>query len=305
MAINCGTKASVFVRQAASTCSFKSSESWIILNPIEQRIKTKIEAAGKPLKEWDININRGILTGYNEAFIIDRRKKDELIQQDPKSAEIIRPILRGRDIKRYSYEFADIYLIATFPSLKIDIEKYPAVKQHLLSFGYDRLKQTGEQGARKKTSNKWFETQDSIGYWDDFSKQKLLWAETMRIHRSDAINFPRFGFEANGQYITDKTCFFATGSHLKFILGVLNSNVGRYLCSQYVSILDDGGYLMQKIYLEKIPIAPYSSRLEKAVECEANDRKDDEINNIVYELYNLTQDEIKFVESSQNLPLQR
>ena len=77
------------------------------------------------------------------------------------------------------------------------------------------------------------------------------------------------------------------------------------MCSQYVSILDDGGYLMQKIYLEKIPIAPYSSRLEKAVECEANERKDDEINNIVYDLYNLTQDEIKFVEFSQNLPLQR
>jgi hypothetical protein len=167
------------------------------------------------------------------------------------------------------------------------------------------LKQTGDPGARKKTNNKWFETQDSISYWEDFSKQKLLWAETMRIHKDDTRNFPRFGFEKDGLYVTDKTCFFATGSHLKFILGVLNSNVGRYLCSKYVSILDDGGYLMQKIYLEKIPIAPYSSRLEKAVECETNERKDEEINNIVYELYNLTQDEIKFVESSQNLPLQR
>jgi hypothetical protein len=75
------------------------------------------------------------------------------------------PILRGRDIKRYGYDFADLYLITTFPSLKINIEKYPAVKRHLLSFGYDRLKQTGEPGARKKTNNKWFETQDSISYW--------------------------------------------------------------------------------------------------------------------------------------------
>lgn len=75
------------------------------------------------------------------------------------------PILRGRDIKRYSYEFAELYLIATFPSKKYDIENYPAVKEHLLSFGYDRLKQTGETGARKKTNNQWFETQDSIGYW--------------------------------------------------------------------------------------------------------------------------------------------
>ncbi len=66
-------------------------------------------------------------------------------------------------------------MITTFPSLKIDIDNYPSVKQHLLSFGYDRLKQTGDIGARKKSNNKWFETQDSIGYWEDFSKQKLVW----------------------------------------------------------------------------------------------------------------------------------
>ena len=127
-----------------------------------------------PLKDWDINIYRGILTGYNEAFIIDGKKKDELIAEDPKSAEIIRPLLRGRDIKRYSREFADLHLITTFPSLKIDIEKYPAVKQHLMSFGYNRLRQTGDIGARKKTNNQWFETQDSISYWEDFSRQKIV-----------------------------------------------------------------------------------------------------------------------------------
>ena len=138
----------------------------MILSEIEQRIKAKIEAIGTPLKEWDISINYGIKTGFNDAFIINGEKRAELIAQDPKSAEIIRPILRGRDIKRYGYEFADLYIITTFPSLKIDIELYPAVKQHLLSFGYDRLKQTGEKGARKKTNNKWFETQDSIGYWE-------------------------------------------------------------------------------------------------------------------------------------------
>ena len=147
----------------------------MILSEIEQRIKAKIEAIGTPLKEWDISINYGIKTGFNDAFIINGEKRAELIAQDPKSAEIIRPILRGRDIKRYGYEFADLYIITTFPSLKIDIELYPAVKQHLLSFGYDRLKQTGEKGARKKTNNKWFETQDSIGYWEDFFKQKIVW----------------------------------------------------------------------------------------------------------------------------------
>ncbi|MDI5951295.1 hypothetical protein, partial [Flavobacterium yafengii] len=83
--------------------------------------------------------------------------------------------MRGRDIKRYSYEFADLYLIATFPSLKIDIDEYPAVKNHLLGFGHDRLRQTGDKSARKKTNNKWYETQDSISYWEDFSKQKIIY----------------------------------------------------------------------------------------------------------------------------------
>ncbi|MGQ2141585.1 Eco57I restriction-modification methylase domain-containing protein, partial [Ornithobacterium rhinotracheale] len=170
-------KLSDYFNQKASICNF-SSESWIILSEIEKSIKEKIEAIGTPLKDWDINIYRGILTGYNEAFIINGEKKDELIAQDPKSAEIIRPLLRGRDIKRYSYEFADLYLICTFPSLKIDIEEYPAVKEHLLSFGKERLEQSGKTHeingkrikSRKKTNNKWFETQDSISYWEDFYK---------------------------------------------------------------------------------------------------------------------------------------
>ena len=164
---------SLYVRQHAKPTRFDCAESWVILSDIEQRIKAKIEAIGTPLKDWDINIYRGILTGFNDAFIISKSKKDEILancrtpEERKKTDEIIRPILRGKDIKRYGYEFADLYIITTFPSLKIDIESYPAVKQHLLSFGYDRLKQTGEKGARKKTNNKWFETQDSISYWDN------------------------------------------------------------------------------------------------------------------------------------------
>ena len=152
---------------------FKVGDSWVVLSPIEQSIKRKIEAVGTPLKNWDISIYRGVLTGYNDAFIISGEKKDELIREDPNSADIIRPILRGRDIKRYGYDFADLWLIATFPSKKYDIENYPAVKKYLLSFGIERLEQTGKTHiingekikARKKTNNKWFETQDSIAYW--------------------------------------------------------------------------------------------------------------------------------------------
>ena len=104
--------------------SYQKDESWTILSPIEQSIKQKIESVGTPLKDWNIKINRGILTGFNEAFIISGEKRDELIAQDPNSAEIIRPILRGRDIKKYNYEFANLYLICTFPAKKYNINKF-------------------------------------------------------------------------------------------------------------------------------------------------------------------------------------
>ena len=123
-----------YIQEHKSENSFMTSDSWVILSPIEQSIKAKIEAIGTPLKDWDINIYRGILTGFNEAFIINGKKKDELIAEDPKSAEIIRPILRGRDIKRYGYEFADLWLINT--GYDIDVpNRYPAIFRHLKEIG--------------------------------------------------------------------------------------------------------------------------------------------------------------------------
>ena len=121
-----------------------------MLSPVEQSIKRKIEAVGTPLKDWDINIYRGVLTGCNEAFIIDSEKREEILancqteDERQRTAELIRPILRGRDIKRYGYDWANLYLIATFPSRHYDIDRYPAVKQYLLSFGIERLEQTGK-----------------------------------------------------------------------------------------------------------------------------------------------------------------
>ncbi len=169
-----------FVQQQHSVCDFGSSDSWVVLSPIEQNIKRKIEAVGTPLRDWNINIYRGVLTGCNEAFIIDTAKRNEILatckdaKECQRTEELIRPILRGRDIKRYAYEWAELWLIATFPSQYYNIDEYPAVKQYLLSFGIERLEQTGKTHivngekvkARKRTSNKWFETQDSISYWD-------------------------------------------------------------------------------------------------------------------------------------------
>lgn len=215
---------SVFVKQTATICAFTSSESWVILSPIEQSIKSKIEAVGTPLKDWGVNIYRGILTGCNEAFIIDEAKRAEILENCQDTAErerteqIIRPILRGRDIKRYGYNWAELYLIATHNGYgtvpRIDIKDYPAVKKHLDEHWAEISKRSDKGDTPYNLRN--------CAYMDDFAKPKIVWAETMRIHRDDVSNFPRFAMATDVIY-TDKTCFIGTGKSekLKVVLGIL------------------------------------------------------------------------------------
>ncbi|HDZ5178800.1 TPA: class I SAM-dependent DNA methyltransferase, partial [Campylobacter jejuni] len=158
-----------------------SKESFAFNDESTNALKTKIEKLGTPLKDWHgLNINYGIKTGLNEAFIITTEKKDEILanckdeDEKERTAKLIRKMLRGRDIKRYSYEWAGLWVIGTFPSLKLDIEQYPALKQYLSQF-LPRIEQSGEKGCRKKTSNKWFETQDNIAYYEEFEKEKIVW----------------------------------------------------------------------------------------------------------------------------------
>ena len=286
---------SVFIRQNSITCQFKLDESWTILSAVEQSIKMKVEAIGIPLKEWkDIQINYGVKTGFNEAFVINGEKRKELIEQDPKSAEIIRPLLRGRDIKRYGCQFADLYIITTFPSLKIDIDQYPAVKQHLISFGYDRLKQTGEAGARKRTNNQWFETQDSISYWEDFYKQKIIWGEI-----SDKS---KFTIDSEG-FIPEATSFLMVGSKLKYILAFLNSRLGEWLFNQIGTTTGVGTNRWKKYTLErlsiKIPTESEQIHIEEIVNAIIETNSIDEINKLektICQLYRLSQEEILFIE---------
>ena len=270
------------------------SDSWIILSPIEQSIKSKIERIGKPLKDWDIHINYGIKTGFNEAFIIDGKTKDALIAKSPKNAELIRPILRGRDIKRYKADFADLWIIATFPSLHYNIDNYPDIKEHLLSFGYDRLKQTGDNGARKKTNNQWFETQDSISYWEDFSKQKIVWGEI-----SDKS---KFALDELGMY-PEATTFLMTGDNLKFLLAILNSKLGEWAFNQIGTKTGMGTNRWKKYTLEslsvKIPTCDELKLIELLVDHiihEPNQEKITALDYAIYQLYQLSDEEISFIE---------
>ncbi len=281
---------------------FQNSDSWVILSTIEKQIKEKIERIGVPLKDWDISINYGIKTGFNDAFIISGEKRKELIKQDPKSEEIIRPILRGRDIKRYSYDFADLFIITTFPSLKIDIEQYPAVKDHLLSFGYDRLKQTGDSGSRKKTNNQWFETQDTISYWDDLNSQKIIWGEI-----SDKT---KFSIDIEGKFLNEATTFLMTGKPLLYLLGILNSKLSEYLFSKIGTTTGVGTVRWKKFTIEHLSVPIFKESdckvIEQLVLQIVNNNNNNtlnyentvkEINFKIYELMDFSNEEITFIES--------
>ena len=295
-----------FVQQYAAKIDFESmgSDSWVILSPIEISIKRKIEAVGVPLKDWDIKIYRGVLTGYNDAFIIATETRDGILnncsteEERRRTEELIRPILRGRDIKRYGYEWAGLYLIATFPSRHYDIEEYPAVKEYLLSFGMERLEQTGKEyivdgqkiKARKQTNNKWFETQDSISYWDDFNKPKIIWGEI-----SDRS---KFSFDKNGQYVPEATTFLLVGNNIQGLYAFLNSSPAEWYFSKLGPRTGEGTIRWKKYTVEQI-FAPHLSELQMSqINYILSDKLDDIailINEWFYEFYGFSQEEIQYI----------
>ena len=288
----------IFVQQERVMCDFNTADSWVILSPIEQSIKRKIEAVGIPLKDWDINIYRGVLTGCNEAFIINSTKRKEILER---TEELIRPILRGRDIKRYDYEWADLWLIATFPSRHYDIELYPAVKEYLLSFSIERLEQTGtvhnineeKFKSRKKTNNKWFETQDSISYWEDFSKPKVIYPNMTK--------YMPFVYD-NMSYITNQKCFIITGIFVAYLTAFFNSSLFKYCFRDSFPELQGGTRELSKIFFEKIPVCKISDSqdvlFQEAVE-DIQDKytkqKAQRIDSMLFDLYKLTPDERKAI----------
>ncbi|MVX34362.1 TaqI-like C-terminal specificity domain-containing protein [Myroides sp. LoEW2-1] len=304
---------SIYFEQYAHETDFKTSESWVVLSPIEKQIKKKIEAVGTPLKEWDININYGIKTGFNEAFIITGEKRKELIEEDPKSAEIIRPILRGRDIKKYSNEFADLWLIFVpwhFPlhndkSIKGASEvaedefkrQYPAIYNHLSNFKQDLSNRNkAETGIRYE----WYALQRwGANYWEDFYSQKIVWKRVGSILR--------FSFDDKGAFALDSTCFATGGIYIKYLVMILNSKFGKYLMKDSPKT-GTGDLLISVQAIEplQIPI-PNKSDLEKIEKIFENILSADqektivsyelEANFLIYKILNFTQEEIDFIEA--------
>ena len=306
---------SVFVQQNGSECDFNNSDSWVILSPIEQSIKRKIEAVGTPLKDWDIQINYGIKTGFNDAFIITTEKRNEILanclteDERTRTAELIRPILRGRDIKKYGYDWANLWLIylpwhfpyqfdssitgASEKAEKAFKEQYPAVYNHMFQYKEPLSNRNkAETGIRYE----WYAMQRwGAKYWEDFLRPKIVWKRVGSILR--------FCYNNNGALGLDSTCF-ATGKNIEFICCVLNSPMGHYLLKDAPKT-GTGDLLISVQAVEpiKIPMITkeqnfiFEEALKELIDYSSTE-KEKEISHKVFDLYNLSHDEQKYIENN-------
>ncbi|MGN8387376.1 class I SAM-dependent DNA methyltransferase [Helicobacter pylori] len=304
-----------------------STESFIFANATLLDLRDKIESVGTPLKDWDIQIYRGILTGANEAFIIPTEKRDEILkncddaQKDERgmsererTKELIKPILRGKDIKRYSYEWAHLWVINTHngytSALKskippIDIEKYPATKVHLDSH-WDTIATRCDQGDTPYHLR-------NCAYLEDFEKEKIVYGEI--------VQEPRFYLD-NGEcdrgFYAEATSFILTGEHLRYLLGMLHSKLITFAFKTFYAGggLGESGYRYKKAFIERLPIPKITEKNQeladkitdgakqilalKEKDPKANTQElEKEIDALVYQLYHLTDEEIKIIEDGQ------
>ncbi|GHQ38265.1 type II restriction endonuclease [Helicobacter pylori] len=300
-----------------------STESFIFADATLLDLRDKMEGIGTPLKDWDIQINYGIKTGANEAFIIPTEKRDAILnacktqEERERTNALIKPILRGKDIKRYSYEWAGEWVINTHngytSALKskippVDIEKYPATKAHLDAH-YDTIATRYDQGDTPYHLR-------NCAYLEDFEKEKIVYGEI--------VQEPRFYLDNGecelGYFYAEATSFILTGEHLRYLLGMLHSKLITFAFKTFYAGggLGESGYRYKKAFIERLPIpkiTPQNQKLAhkitdgaKAIlEAKEKDpkantqRSEKEIDALVYQLYNLTDEEIKIIEEGQEI----
>ena len=264
----------------------------MILSPIEQSIKRKIEAVGTPLKDWDIQINYGIKTGCNEAFIISTEKRNEILNnckdadERSRTEDIIRPILRGRDIKRYGYVDNGLYLINTHNGIRgriprIRIEDYPAIKAYLDQF-WDKIEKRADQGDTPYNLR-------NCAYWEDFNKPKITWGN---------LNLQgTYSYAPEGMFINAPSPFIATTNTA--ILHILNSAVADYYIRS-LGVTRNGGYFEYKpMFVEKLPIPQTGLDKLMLYPTQPSQNQEQEIATIIYQLYDLSIQEIDYLENRE------
>ncbi|TPV33233.1 restriction endonuclease subunit M [Paucihalobacter ruber] len=274
-----------------STEVFKLSD-WRLIPENEGDLLKKISMVGVELKNYlEVPFYRGILTGFNEAFIINEVTKSKLIDQDNKSKEIIKPFVDGDDVRNYHLRSKNKYII--FTRRGTDIERYPAIKKHLQEF-YDKLvpktKNTDKVG-RKKGDYRWYEIQDSISYFNEFEKPKIIYPEIAKESR--------FTLDLNKVYL-NKTIFFIPIEDY-YLLSILNSRVVWFFLSNTCTALGDpknGGRLnIQKVYLEKTPIP---KDIDKNIRTYLEEKSKTQLT-LCTQLYNDTNKFLFYIESTLNV----
>ena len=271
---------------------------WSILSLSEHSVLEKMRAGGIPLKDWDVNINYGIKTGYNKAFVIDKTTRETLVASDPDSEDIIKPVLRGRDIHRYQAEWANLWLI--YSHCQLNEHDYPAIHEHLLPHKLSLSNRRG--GANPKTKEvpyEWWQLQVDYynsGAYQDSTKEKLIWIEL--------VERGRFAYDDSGLFCLNTT-FIMTGQSLKYLCAVLNSSLITWFVQNTALNSGMGTARWIRGPVERIPIPkltaakqhPFVRLVDRILEAKAADsdadtsEMDGEIDRLVYDLYGLTEEE--------------
>ncbi|MDP9048995.1 MAG: Eco57I restriction-modification methylase domain-containing protein, partial [Bacteroidota bacterium] len=289
-------KMSVFIKQHINVVrDFSKESSWVILSEIEARVKAKIEAKGLPLKDWEVQINYGIKTGFNAAFIIDDNKRQELLKKCPKADSIIRPILRGRDIKKYNAEFADKWLINSHNGDnildRVNLEQdFPAVYEHLKLYENQLIK-------RYDKGFHWSNLRN-CAYLNELEKPKIIWIELSDI--------PKFSFDTD-RYFVEATAFMMTGDHLKYLTTFLNSKLSDWYFDKITTTSGVGTNRWKKIYIENFPIPTLPPAIEISFDQVLDEiskhrgnipiieKLDLQLNLMVLDLYDFSKDEKELI----------
>ena len=277
------------MKQVGCCNSFEGDAAWVILSPIEQSIKQKIEAVGTPLKDWDIQINYGIKTGCNEAFIVSTEKRNEILancqteDERKRTEELIRPILRGRDIKRYGYNWANLWLINTHNGIRgklerIHIENYPAVKEHLDQY-WDKISKRADKGDSPYNLR-------NCAYLEDFSKPKIIYPNMTK--------YMPFVYDEKA-LLTNQKCFIITGENIAYLTAFLNSSLFKFCFRDSFPELLGGTRELSKIFFDKIPVKKVSPEIEvkfynlvSELQKRFDDQKTKDIDNMIFDIYSIS-----------------
>ena len=276
------------------------TSGWNIGNFEDNYLKAKIEENTLILKDWNVQINFGIKTGLNDVFIIPLEKKNEFEKSDPRSLEIIKPILKGRDLKKYHYTFGDLWIINSHNGLKSNgVERVDVERDYKTIWNY--FKENEEKMVSRYDQGDHWSNLRNCAYLLELEKPKILWGEL-----SDKA---KFSFDENG-YIPEATLFFMVGENLKFLLGILNSKLSEWYFDKISTTTGMGTNRWKKYKIEQLPIkkisenaqAPFIEKVDEILALKKADPAADtstleaEIDRMVYDLYELTEEEIAIVE---------